>query len=65
MKSSDYKKLKITNSAITRNPSDFDVETGNIYKTVAILSKRANQISANLKDEFMDKAQDFRSPSDS
>jgi DNA-directed RNA polymerase subunit K/omega len=65
MKSLDYKKLKISNSAITRNVNNFDEETGNIYKTVSVLSKRANQISAELKEEFVEKSRDFHSASDS
>lgn len=59
MKSTDYKKLKISNLSITRNPSEFDSKTGNIYKSVVIMSKRANQISLDLKDEFGEKSQDF------
>ena len=65
MKSLDYKKLKVSNSAITRNVNNFDEETGNIYKTVSILSKRANQISTELKEEFVEKSRDFHSVSDS
>lgn len=64
MKSTDYKKMKIDNYAVTRNPSDFDEKTGNIYKTVAILSKRANQIATELKDEFVDRSQEFHTTTD-
>lgn len=64
MKSTDYKKLKISNLAITRNPSDFDKKTGNIYKSVVIMSKRSNQIAMDLKDEFSEKSQDFVSVTD-
>jgi len=65
MKSLDYKKLKINNSAITRNVNSFDVRTGNIYKTVSILSKRANQIATELKEEFVEKSHEFHSVNDS
>ena len=65
MKSLDYKKLRINDSAITRNVGTFDLETGNIYKTVSILSKRANQISVELKEEFVEKSHEFHSLSDS
>ena len=65
MKSLDYKKLKIDNSAITRNVNNFDAETGNIYKTVGILSKRANQISVELKEEFIERSQEFNTVNDS
>jgi hypothetical protein len=48
----DYKKTGATQESITRNIQNFDKTTGNIYETVVILSKRANQISADLKDEL-------------
>lgn len=64
MKSTDYKKLKIDHFAITRNPSNFDRETGNIYKSVALLSKRANQIAMELKDEFNERSQEFNTVAD-
>ncbi len=41
----DYKKVKTENTAVTRKVRQFDAETGNIYETVSILSKRANQIA--------------------
>lgn len=65
MKSTDYKKMKINGNAITRNPSDFDAKTGNIYETVSILSKRANQIAIELKEEFVERSQEFQSTNDS
>ena len=40
----DYKKIKTDNVAITRNLTDFDSVTGNIYESLCILSKRANTI---------------------
>lgn len=64
MKSTDYKKIKINGNAITRNPSDFDAQTDNIYETVAILSKRANQIAIELKEEFAERSQEFHSATD-
>ena len=48
----DYKKTGATQESITRNIQNFDKTTGNIYETVVILSKRANQISADLKEEL-------------
>ena len=38
-------KKKIINTTITRNTADFSKQTGNIYETVAMLTKRANQIA--------------------
>jgi len=39
-------------------------ETGNIYETVMILAKRANQISSELKEELNQKLQEFASYTD-
>ena len=42
----DYKKSKAPTNTVTRNIMDLCQETGNIYESVVIISKRANQISA-------------------
>ncbi|MBO4739417.1 MAG: DNA-directed RNA polymerase subunit omega [Bacteroidales bacterium] len=55
----DYKKIKTTNTTITRDLNDFDVQTGNIYESVVIMSKRADQISNDLKEELDEKVHDF------
>jgi DNA-directed RNA polymerase subunit K/omega len=59
MKASEYTKVKINPYAITRDLREFDKESGNIYKTVAILSKRANQISSEFKEDFHEHLKDF------
>lgn len=64
MKSTDYKKMKIDTLAITRNPNNFDKETHNIYKSVAVMSKRANQIALELKEEFTERSQEFSAVTD-
>ena len=61
MKATEYTKVKINPFAVTRDLREFDKETGNIYETVAILSKRANQIAAELKDDFHEHVKDFTS----
>ena len=43
-------KKNIPNNTITRKLVDLDRETGNIYETVNIIARRANQISAELKN---------------
>jgi len=60
----DYKKVKTKNYAVTRNTLDFSTETGNIYETVVILSKRANQIGLELKDELNRKIEEFATTQD-
>jgi DNA-directed RNA polymerase subunit K/omega len=59
MKANDYTKAKANPFAITRDLREFDKDTGNVYKTVAILSKRANQISSEIKEDFQERVKDF------
>jgi len=60
----DYKKTKAPVSTVTRNLVDLNKDTGNIYETVSIVSKRANQISAELKEELNRKLEEFASYTD-
>ena len=60
----DYKKVKTDTVAVTRNIEDFKTGTNNIYETVAILSKRANQISLEMKEELKNKLSEFASTTD-
>ena len=46
----DLKKTNAPTSTVTRNLMDLCQDTGNIYESVAIIGKRANQISAALKE---------------
>jgi|SRR6478735_114170 DNA-directed RNA polymerase subunit K/omega len=46
-------------SIITRNMAEFAKETGNVYESVSIISKRANQISVKLKEELNSKLAEF------
>ncbi|MDR2907062.1 MAG: DNA-directed RNA polymerase subunit omega [Bacteroidales bacterium] len=55
----DYKKTNASQDSVTRNIQNFDEATGNIYETIAVLSKRANQISAELKDELQHKISEY------
>jgi len=48
----------------TRNVKDFIEETDNVYESVTIISKRARQISANLKEELNSKLAEFASTVD-
>lgn len=57
-------KKNIPTNTVTRRLVDLDRETGNIYESVNIIARRANQISAELKAELTKKLADFSSPSD-
>lgn len=60
----DYKRLRVIPTTVTRNLSDLHNPTGNIYESVVVLSKRANQISLEMKEELDRKLSEFASPTD-
>ena len=57
-------KSQIPTNTITRDVVDFATPTGNIYETVVILSKRANQIALAEKKELNRKLEDFKNERD-
>ncbi len=61
----DYKKSKAPVNTVTRNIMDLCAETGNIYESVAIIAKRANQISIQIKEDLSKKLAEFASYNDS
>ncbi len=61
----ELKKSNIPNNTVTRKLVDLDAPTGNIYESVAIIAKRANQIAAEMKQELVSKLEDFSSTQDS
>lgn len=60
----DYKKVQTADEAVTRDIERFSQETGNIYESVVVLSKRANQVSLEMKEELNKKIEEFATPSD-
>ncbi len=60
----DYKKVKTDVISVTRNIEDFTKNTGNVYETVTVLSKRANQIAAEIKEELNQKISEFATTTD-
>ena len=63
-KTNDNMTKKIPTNTITRDLCDLAAPTGNIYETVVILSKRANQISIAEKKELTKKLEDFKNDRD-
>ena len=61
----DYKKSNAPVNTVTRNIMDLCDETQNIYESVAIIAKRANQISVEIKQDLSKKLQEFASYNDS
>lgn len=52
-------KFTAAKTTITRDVAKLDQEIGNVYETVAILGKRANQISVKIKEELSAKLEEF------
>ena len=61
----EYKKSKAPVNTVTRNIMDLCDETGNIYESVAIIAKRANQISVQIKEDLSKKLAEFASYNES
>ena len=57
-------KKKVPGNTITRDIRTLAAPTGNIYESVVILYKRANQIAAAEKKELTKKLEDFRNDRD-
>ncbi|HVS92242.1 MAG TPA: DNA-directed RNA polymerase subunit omega [Mucilaginibacter sp.] len=62
--SNNVNKGTVANSTVTRDLRDLDVKTGNIYESIVIMAKRANQISNNVKEELHQKLSEFASSND-
>ncbi|HZG25180.1 MAG TPA: DNA-directed RNA polymerase subunit omega [Chitinophagaceae bacterium] len=54
-----------SNTAETKNLTDIKNKTGNLYESIAIIAKRANQINITLKEELHNKLEEFASHTDS
>ena len=57
----DYKKTNAPLNTVTRDMISMAEQTGNVYETVCIIGKRANQISQEMKNELDKKLQEFAS----
>ena len=60
----DYRKSNAPTNTITRDMMKLCVVTGNVYETVMIIAKRANQISVEMKQDLEKKLQEFASYND-
>jgi len=56
--------MSIQSSIITRDMNEISQPTDNVYESVSIMSKRARQISSNLKEELSSKLAEFASTVD-
>ena len=55
----EKEQAKVANNTITRDLVDLSRPTGNIYESVMIMAKRANQIAAEVKQELSAKLEEF------
>lgn len=60
----DYKKSNAPTNTVTRDVMNLCDQTGNIYESVAIIGKRANQIGADIKAELSKKLNEFATRGD-
>ena len=60
----DYKKTNAANNTVVRDLEKLWAETGNIYESIAIMGKRANQISVDIKNDLSKKLAEFASYND-
>lgn len=58
------KKTNTPSTTVTRDLEKFSEPTGNLYESVVIMSKRANQISADMKSALEQKLQEFSTYTD-
>lgn len=63
-KSRKIKMSQMVNTIETQNVLEIGKQTGNVYESIVVLARRANQIHADLKNELHEKLQDFASHSD-
>ena len=54
-----------SNVVETKNLTDIKAKTGNLYESIAVIAKRANQINISLKEELHNKLEEFASHTDS
>ena len=59
-----YKRSDAPETTITRNSSEIGDKVGNLYESLAIISKRADQIGRDIKEELNAKLSEFASSSD-
>ena len=60
----DYKKTNAPTNTVTRDIIALSNDTGNVYETLRIIGKRANQIRVEMKNDLEKKLQEFASYND-
>jgi len=60
----NFKNTNAARTTITRDVKELEEQTGNIYESIVIMSKRANQVSVEMKEELNAKLQEFSTSQD-
>lgn len=60
-----FNNLNVPKDTITRDKDQLDEQTGNIYESVVVLSKRADQIAEDIKMELHQKLEEFATQNES
>ena len=61
----DYKNSNAPISTITYDKNKIEAPTNNLYEAITIIAKRADQISGDLKNELIEKLEEFATYTDS
>jgi archaellum component FlaC len=59
-----YKKTTAEVTTVTRDITRLDDHTGNLYETLTVISRRANQVQGKMKEELQHKLEEFASHTD-
>ena len=55
----NYKKTNAEKTTVSRDLYSLSNDVGNVYETIAILAKRSRQISVEMKEELLEKINEF------
>ncbi|RED45887.1 DNA-directed RNA polymerase subunit omega [Seonamhaeicola aphaedonensis] len=61
----DLKKINAPVNTVTYDRNQVDEPTGNIYESISIIARRAEQINTEIKKELIDKLEEFATYNDS
>jgi DNA-directed RNA polymerase subunit K/omega len=61
----DYKNTDAALTTVTYDKSKIEAPTDNIYEAITIIAKRAQQINGDLKNELIEKLEEFATYTDS
>lgn len=61
----EYQRMEAPSSITTRDVELLEDKAGNVYQAISIMSRRANQVGTQMKQELDQKLQEFASVTDS